>query len=155
MGTSLAATGWRGRARRDQEASGASARLSRVRAAAILSGVAVQYAGVIQLVECQLPKLDVAGSSPVARSCKIVGKHRVVGARTLTGPGAFFLGPVRGTRWCLEVRRQSRALLGCEHGENRLEIQPGRALTPLGLLACFAVAAAFVGAIVALGYVLR
>ena len=26
-------------------------------------------AGVIQLVECQLPKLDVAGSSPVARSC--------------------------------------------------------------------------------------
>ena len=26
------------------------------------------YAGVIQLVECQLPKLDVAGSSPVARS---------------------------------------------------------------------------------------
>jgi hypothetical protein len=25
-------------------------------------------AGVIQLVECQLPKLDVAGSSPVARS---------------------------------------------------------------------------------------
>jgi hypothetical protein len=30
----------------------------------------LQYntAGVIQLVECQLPKLDVAGSSPVARS---------------------------------------------------------------------------------------
>ncbi len=27
-----------------------------------------KYAGVIQLVECQLPKLDVAGSSPVARS---------------------------------------------------------------------------------------
>ena len=26
------------------------------------------WAGVIQLVECQLPKLDVAGSSPVARS---------------------------------------------------------------------------------------
>jgi hypothetical protein len=26
------------------------------------------FAGVIQLVECQLPKLDVAGSSPVARS---------------------------------------------------------------------------------------
>ena len=26
------------------------------------------HAGVIQLVECQLPKLDVAGSSPVARS---------------------------------------------------------------------------------------
>ncbi len=28
----------------------------------------VSLAGVIQLVECQLPKLDVAGSSPVARS---------------------------------------------------------------------------------------
>ena len=27
-----------------------------------------RLAGVIQLVECQLPKLDVAGSSPVARS---------------------------------------------------------------------------------------
>jgi hypothetical protein len=26
------------------------------------------YAGVAQLVECKLPKLDVAGSSPVARS---------------------------------------------------------------------------------------
>ena len=28
----------------------------------------IPLAGVIQLVECQLPKLDVAGSSPVARS---------------------------------------------------------------------------------------
>ena len=28
----------------------------------------LHIAGVIQLVECQLPKLDVAGSSPVARS---------------------------------------------------------------------------------------
>ncbi len=27
-----------------------------------------QHAGVIQLVECQLPKLDVVGSSPIARS---------------------------------------------------------------------------------------
>src|SRR5579862_8348149 len=26
------------------------------------------FAGVIQLVECQLPKLDVVGSSPIARS---------------------------------------------------------------------------------------
>jgi hypothetical protein len=29
-------------------------------------------AGVIQLVECQLPKLDVAGSSPVARSLEVI-----------------------------------------------------------------------------------
>ena len=36
----------------------------------VYSGSLVQagVAGVIQLVECQLPKLDVAGSSPVARS---------------------------------------------------------------------------------------
>ena len=38
-------------------------------------GIANRYiadlAGVIQLVECQLPKLDVAGSSPVARSLRI------------------------------------------------------------------------------------
>jgi hypothetical protein len=34
------------------------------------------FAGVIQLVECQLPKLDVAGSSPVARSDQHqTGKH--------------------------------------------------------------------------------
>ena len=32
----------------------------------------VLAAGVIQLVECQLPKLDVAGSSPVARSVVMV-----------------------------------------------------------------------------------
>jgi hypothetical protein len=31
---------------------------------------AAAFAGVIQLVECQLPKLDVAGSSPVARSSR-------------------------------------------------------------------------------------
>jgi hypothetical protein len=30
------------------------------------------FAGVIQLVECQLPKLDVAGSSPVARSFEVL-----------------------------------------------------------------------------------
>ena len=31
----------------------------------------VHFAGVIQLVECQLPKLDVTGSSPVARSFEV------------------------------------------------------------------------------------
>ena len=33
-----------------------------------VAGASGHLAGVIQLVECQLPKLDVAGSSPVARS---------------------------------------------------------------------------------------
>ena len=32
------------------------------------SATAVLEAGITQLVECKLPKLDVAGSSPVARS---------------------------------------------------------------------------------------
>ncbi len=31
-------------------------------------GYTQSHAGVIQLVECQLPKLDVVGSSPIARS---------------------------------------------------------------------------------------
>src|SRR4030081_2382651 len=34
----------------------------------VLIPISNHIAGVIQLVECQLPKLDVAGSSPVARS---------------------------------------------------------------------------------------
>src|SRR5438034_10179708 len=39
------------------------------------------FAGVIQLVECQLPKLDVAGSSPVARSLEFVRKKLQVAGR--------------------------------------------------------------------------
>jgi hypothetical protein len=35
---------------------------------AVINRLPIVVAGVIQLVECQLPKLDVAGSSPVARS---------------------------------------------------------------------------------------
>ncbi len=34
-------------------------------------GLSFGHAGVIQLVECQLPKLDVVGSSPIARSALI------------------------------------------------------------------------------------
>ena len=33
------------------------------------------HAGVTQLVECQLPKLNVAGSSPVTRSIKKIADH--------------------------------------------------------------------------------
>ena len=32
-------------------------------------------AGIAQLVECQLPKLNVAGSNPVARSEELLGKQ--------------------------------------------------------------------------------
>jgi hypothetical protein len=60
------------------------------------------FAGVIQLVECQLPKLDVAGSSPVARSrkCKQVNElamvFAVASAFELTAAWPFFaLAPGR------------------------------------------------------------
>jgi hypothetical protein len=55
-----------------------------------------RLAGVIQLVECQLPKLDVTGSSPVARSagsdkdndfCETPGAQRI---------GRFALGHTLG-----------------------------------------------------------
>ena len=46
-----------------------AARLMGARQAVVQSCQFV-VAGVIQLVECQLPKLDVAGSSPVARSLR-------------------------------------------------------------------------------------
>lgn len=42
-------------------------------------------AGITQLVECKLPKLDVAGSNPVARS----SSHRSDGARVAP---SFFSG---------------------------------------------------------------
>jgi transcriptional regulator with XRE-family HTH domain len=41
----------------------------------------LHIAGVIQLVECQLPKLDVAGSSPVARSDQTRKRRSPSGAR--------------------------------------------------------------------------
>jgi hypothetical protein len=45
------------------------------------------FAGVIQLVECQLPKLDVAGSSPVARFASVPR------CRTLYNSAMFFAAP--------------------------------------------------------------
>jgi hypothetical protein len=45
-----------------------TARYSNRRRSRARSSSRRRLAGVIQLVECQLPKLDVAGSSPVARS---------------------------------------------------------------------------------------
>jgi hypothetical protein len=48
------------------------------------------------LVECQLPKLDVAGSSPVARSREIFKLLSLTVAGLRVGPGDFFLGPTLG-----------------------------------------------------------
>ena len=56
-----------------------------------------RFAGVIQLVECQLPKLDVAGSSPVARSRQVVDSQRSEG-RLVGRPSCFYLCGVGG-RW--------------------------------------------------------
>src|SRR5579884_4424077 len=56
-------------------------------------------AGVIQLVECQLPKLDVVGSSPIARSLEIVWFEEVRSAWRPTVPRRFFLGDRCGDRW--------------------------------------------------------
>ena len=44
------------------------------------------------MVECQLPKLDVVGSSPIARSLEVLELEAVPIAGTRTGPGDFFLG---------------------------------------------------------------
>src|SRR5215207_9262540 len=56
----------------------------------------LHFAGVIQLVECQLPKLDVTGSSPVARSFEVLKFQILPVAGSPPGPGDFFLGPVPG-----------------------------------------------------------
>ena len=46
------------------------------------------FAGVAQLVEHELPKLEVAGSNPVARSTSVAPTHH------FTGPLASAAGPV-------------------------------------------------------------
>src|SRR4029079_5863822 len=66
-----------------------------------------RLAGVIQLVECQLPKLDVAGSSPVARSqrqplatsCLLqallqAAASSTLPAQSLSGPGSISPPPL-------------------------------------------------------------
>ena len=77
--------GWRMRPNGGGACSGSPARLTYC-----------YLAGVIQLVECQLPKLDVVGSSPIARSLEVLDFEGVPVAGIRTGPGDFFLGPVPG-----------------------------------------------------------
>ena len=60
-----------------------------------MRGNCSSIAGVIQLVECQLPKLDVAGSSPVARSVLFSLCVHDLCPRPLEG-AVFFHGPVHG-----------------------------------------------------------
>jgi hypothetical protein len=63
--------------------------------------VDIGVAGVIQLVECQLPKLDVAGSSPVARSLKGIANSVVIRAEAPAASGAFALGAAVLVFWAL------------------------------------------------------
>jgi hypothetical protein len=77
-----------------------------------------QCAGVIQLVECQLPKLDVAGSSPVARSFEVVGFSEVRRRWRAGGPQRFFFGGHFGGHFdpaAMGLYRRDRALTR-EHG---------------------------------------
>ena len=60
----------------------------------------LHFAGVIQLVECQLPKLDVVGSSPIARSLEVVDLEGVPVAGIRVGPGDFLRDPFRDPFAC-------------------------------------------------------
>ena len=81
----------------------------------------LHLAGVIQLVECQLPKLDVTGSSPVARSLEVLkSKHfRSPGSQRVP---AIFLGARSGTGSRVDFRRKEGLLLGRERGQKGVEI---------------------------------
>ena len=96
------------------------------------------FAGVIQLVECQLPKLDVTGSSPVARSLEVLELGAVPIAGIRTGPGDFFLGPIPGplrplifvadSARCSGVSAASSASRATTGPALRPELWPGRAI---------------------------
>jgi hypothetical protein len=65
-----------------------------------------------------LPKLDVVGSSPIARSLEVLKSPTLPVAGIRTGPGDFFLGTGCG----VDFRRQQGALLGSESGQQCVEI---------------------------------
>ena len=60
-----------------------------------ISGAGHQGAGIAQLVERKLPKLDVAGSSPVSRSIKCDVYRAVNGHLTFVSEWPFLLLPMR------------------------------------------------------------
>jgi hypothetical protein len=65
------------------------------------AGYTPSHAGVIQLVECQLPKLDVVGSSPIARSSYITMPCSELRCRALCiagFPGGDLRSAPRGMR---------------------------------------------------------
>ena len=77
-------------------------------------------AGVTQLVECQLPKLNVAGSSPVARSIRCpIGGEAAIGSVRRGRPLAAIGGRACGAARCAHRSRRVRSpggwsLLSCD-----------------------------------------
>jgi hypothetical protein len=67
------------------------------------------HAGVIQLVECQLPKLDVAGSSPVARS-HVSANERLAKPPLTLASGGFFLATGGRACWIFQFYRVDKQL---------------------------------------------
>ena len=60
----------------------------------------LHFAGVIQLVECQLPKLDVAGSSPVARSREVLDLEKFWSPESERVPAILSWDPLRDLLVC-------------------------------------------------------
>jgi hypothetical protein len=80
------------------------------------------------LVECQLPKLDVAGSSPVARSLEVLWFQPPTVAGIPTGPGEFFLGPVLEPVGSLIFAANEVCCSGVSAGESASRLTDGFAL---------------------------
>src|SRR4029079_10042625 len=74
------------------------------RAGRLRARLALSRAGVTQLAECQLPKLNVAGSNPVSRSTPALSSERPSGVSWLAGscpPRSHGRLPTSGGPWSL------------------------------------------------------
>jgi len=85
-----------------------------------------------------LPKLDVVGSSPIARSLEVLKFEPVAVAAIRTGPGDFFLGPIRplifaaNRAFCSSVRPATSASRSTAVGFAEAPATPAARSFPLG-----------------------
>ena len=93
------------------------------------AGARPGLAGVTQLVECQLPKLNVAGSNPVARSSKSAGKPACLGGSFRLRGGALLSVPARSAILDLDIalaenpaKIQARSASKCVLGTAKLRV---------------------------------
>jgi hypothetical protein len=104
-----------------------------------LGGVALTFSSIRgrnSVVECQLPKLDVAGSSPVARSVEVIGTRTLTKRRGRKVRGVFAWGP----RWGPQKPglagsaslRQGGMLLGRQRDHQRVQIERSGVRAPGG-----------------------